>query len=207
MPDVSTVHSPWHLAEKPKHWYGASTRFVKDRLLGTGSCLVIGSPLFEAIWLEKHGWDVTYLDVRKPPYEFKRYVEGDATKLPFEDDSFDAVSSACVLTHAGLGRYGDAIVPDGDEVMLAEIARVMKPNAPAALTFGGVITADLPLRVGNMHRIYTIQEAERMCLAVGLKVEEVRVWSTNGVCWVEKPTADEKNFDYLSVLVRNVAAA
>ena len=83
----------------------------------------------------------------------------------------------------------------------------MKPNAPAALTFGAVISADTPIRVGNFHRIYTIQEAERMCLVAGLKVEDIKVWSTNGVCWVEKPTTDEKAFDYLSVFVRNVAAA
>jgi hypothetical protein len=204
---VFSHNAKWYDAPKKDHWYVASADFAKGHLgKGNGrSCLVIGSPLFEAKDLERMGWEVTYLDVRQPSLRFRRFVQADATKIPLPDSSFDAVSTACVLTHAGLGRYGDLVVENGDELMLAEIARLMKPDTVAAVTFGGVVTADLPVRIGNFHRIYTVKEAERMCALVGLKIEDVKIWSTTQLKWVETPTTDLENFDYLSMLLRNVA--
>lgn len=206
--DVFTKNSPWHQAARPRHWYGASTDFARHHLgRGNGrTCLVIGSPLFEAEAIEKLKWRVTYLDVRKPPRDFESFVQADATNIPLTEP-FDAISTACVLTHAGLGRYGDAVVENGDELMMKEMKRLLKPGAIATVTFGGVVKADLPVRIGNMHRIYTVEEAERMCAQVDLKIEEVKIWSTANAEWVNEPTRDLGNFDYLSVLLRNVAAA
>lgn len=149
-------------------------------------------------------WDVTYLDVRRPPVEIN-YVEGDATSMPFKDKTFDAVSTACVMTHAGLGRYGDAVVRDGDELMLKEIKRVLKLGAPAAITFGAVADMELPVIFSNVHRIYTIAEAKRLAELVGMKIEDMRIWGTAKKEWVDTPTHDFKEPDYLSALLRNVA--
>ena len=57
---------------------------------------------------------------RVPGAEF---VEGDATSLPFSEDSFDAV-----ICNIGFGH-----IPDPDAA-LAEIARVLRPGGIAALT-------------------------------------------------------------------------
>lgn len=193
-------HEQWRSSVRKGHWYEASTGFALKHLKGPGSCLVIGSPLHEAAALEQ-SWSVTYLDVRTPPREFSRFVLADATNIPLPDKSFDAVSSSCVLCHAGLGRYGDQEVEDGDEKMLKEIARVLKPGSHAALTFGGVLEAEMPIRVGNYHRIYTVKEAKRLCDLAGLKAKETAIWSTEKQCWVDKPTTDYKHFDYLSMYV------
>jgi hypothetical protein len=201
--NVGSVNAPWH--GKPAsedHWYAASTNFAVERLgNGRGSCLVIGSPLFEAFALERRGWEVTYLDVRKPPHTFARFIQADAVSIPLPDSSFDAVSSSCVLTHVGLGRYGDPIVKDGDEKMLCEVQRVMKPGAVGAITFGGVVDGELPVRVGNLHRVYTIKEAQRMCDMAVLEIKYLSIWSTKDKKWVNKPSASLDPMDYLSVYV------
>jgi SAM-dependent methyltransferase len=57
---------------------------------------------------------------RSPQVEF---VHGDATKLPFADGSFDAVTCAFLLLH--LGR---------PEAAVAEAARVLAPDGRAAFT-------------------------------------------------------------------------
>jgi ubiquinone/menaquinone biosynthesis C-methylase UbiE len=167
---------------------------------------VIGSPLFEATELKNRGWDVTYLDVRKPPLDIK-FVQGDATKMVFADESFDAVSSACVLTHAGLGRYGDAKANRGDELMLREIKRVLKPGCKAAVTFGPVASIEKPVCVANLHRVYTITEALRMISQAGFSLADMKVWGTLEKRWVEIPTDNYKEPDYLSVLLKNVATS
>ena len=50
-------------------------------------------------------------------------VRGDATRLPFPDDTFDRVIAAEILEH----------VPD-DERAMAELARVLRPGGMAAVT-------------------------------------------------------------------------
>ncbi|MGI8780581.1 MAG: methyltransferase domain-containing protein [Solirubrobacteraceae bacterium] len=58
-------------------------------------------------------------------YDGLRLEVADATRLPYEDASFDALYSASVLEH---------IADDGDIAAAAEIARVLRPGAIAALT-------------------------------------------------------------------------
>ncbi|MCH2425049.1 MAG: class I SAM-dependent methyltransferase, partial [Acidimicrobiales bacterium] len=59
-------------------------------------------------------------------------ANGDATRLPFADDSFDRVIASEVLEHI-----------DDDEGALAELARVLRPGGTGAVT----IPAHLPERV------------------------------------------------------------
>jgi SAM-dependent methyltransferase len=203
-----TPHELWSIERdhKSTHWYEASTVFA-EKVLGDGagrSCLVVGSPLFEAFALIDRGWKVTYLDIRKPPVKFERFVQCDACDMPFDDASFDAVSSACVLTHVGLGRYGDPIVENGDEKALAEMVRVMKPGAKAAITFGAVADADRMVRDGTAHRIYTVAEARRMIQSAGLILMEFAIWEAARKRWRndgERPSQSVIELDYLSTFV------
>jgi hypothetical protein len=113
-----------------------------------------------------------------------------------------------------MGRYGDAVLEDGDELILAEIKRVLKQGGLAAVTFGPVIDQPIMLRIGNMQRVYTLTEARRMVSKCDLKEERTEVLNVNtGVM-----SADQKprnaivirpdgsyellNVDYLSMLLR-----
>jgi len=211
-----TPDEPWTPKRQGAHWYNVSTDFAHRSLgRGPGSCLVIGSPLFEASELADDGWDVTYLDVRTPPALDSRlaFVRHDARQMPFASESFDAVSTACVLCHAGMERYGDARDDEADQMILNEIARVLKPGGAAAVTFGPVIDAPMMLRLGDCQRIYTLPEAQAMATRAGLTVGACEVLDgETGRMGVQRPrdafrpNADGSftlgNLDYLSMLLR-----
>jgi len=201
-----TVGEKW----KPRvegHWYEGAAAFAITHLGSGGgkSCLVIGSPLFELMMLEALYWEVTYLDCREPPLKPERFVLGDATKPLFRGGSFDAVSSTCVLCHAGTGRYGDALdLEHGDEAMLSEIGRILKPEGKAVLMFGPVVDMAKPMRRGTEHRFYTVHEAHRMIKLSGLKLDTMKIWNTLAGGWrpaTEMPTSSIENCDYLCVAV------
>lgn len=182
-----TPDEPWsEKRDRNGHWYNAQADYAVAHLKGEGKCLVVGSPIFEAKELEASGLDITYLDVRRPPLPPSMgFIQADATSIPVESESFDFVSSTCVLCHAGMGRYGDPIVEDGDELMLGEIARVLKKGGRAALTFGPVTSAvDELVRVEDCHRIYTLKEAMRMASAAGLRVVDVGVYELKTASWL-----------------------
>jgi len=215
----STPDEPWTSTRSAAHWYNVSADFALRHLgAGSGSCLVIGSPLFEASELADAGWTVTYLDVRKPPVLDSRiaFVQHDASEMTFANASFDAVSTSCVLCHAGMGRYGDPLVEDADEKVLREIARVLKPEGSAAVTFGPVIDAPMMLRLGDTQRIYTMAEARRLVAGAGLRecAAEVLDGDTGRMGADVRPRDAFRrleegrfilgNLDYLSMLLRRI---
>ena len=85
--------------------------YVAERAVARGS-EVVGLDLADAM--------LDYARDRVPGAEF---VHGDATALPFDDSSFDAVAASFVLLH--LGR---------PERAASEAARVLKPGGAAAFT-------------------------------------------------------------------------
>ena len=188
--------------------YNASSQFSVEALQhGNGkSCLMIGSPVFHVKVLEKMGWDVTYMDVREPPVKLNKFIQRDATDMKLCDESFDAIDSSCVLSHAGMGRYGDPLVEDGDEKMMCEMYRVLKPGCPATLMFGNVAVMPKMVVLGTCHRVYTKEEAERIALHAGFVVEKTRLWSLKHLRWVKHDRERSVDYfgkpDYLAMLVR-----
>jgi SAM-dependent methyltransferase len=75
---------------------------------------------------------------------------GDLLRLPFRSDSIRSLSCLHVAEHVGLGRYGDALDPNGTRKAAAELARVLAP--------GGNLFFAVPVgreRVAfNAHRIH-----------------------------------------------------
>ena len=71
---------------------------------------------------------VCSVDIRPLPVKMKNLEarHGDILHLPFKDGEIESLSSLCVLEHIGLGRYGDALDPQGTIKAAAEIERVMK---------------------------------------------------------------------------------
>ena len=153
------------------HWYTYAEEFAAGHLgLGEGkTCLIIGSPRSEVGEILSLGWKVTYMDIRKPPFEVN-FVQADACDNPLPNESFDAVSSTCVLCHAGTGRYGDATKENGDVSMLAHIHRVLNTGGKAVLMFGPEgkePTVD--------HRCYTREGAEGLMETLGFDVKDSRI--------------------------------
>jgi ubiquinone/menaquinone biosynthesis C-methylase UbiE len=68
-------------------------------------------------------------------------IAGDARQLPFRDDSFSAVFSRHVLTHA---------IPGDDAMMLAEIKRVLAPKGTVLIE----VFAPGDMRFGKGQEIY-----------------------------------------------------
>lgn len=168
-----TPREPWK-KRRDGHWYASAADFATEHLgSGPGSCLVIGSPEFELRALEALDWDCTYVDIRQPPFRCK-FFRSDARSMPFADDSFDAVSSTCVLCHIGTGRYGDKVALDGDDAMLVEIERVLKTGGKAALMFGPIA---LNSSVEDEHRVYEKVHVLSMFEPGNLSIKDWRVFS------------------------------
>ena len=74
----------------------------------------------------------------------------DLNRLSFEDGSINSLSCMHVVEHIGLGRYGDAMDPDGDLKAIAELKRVLAPGG--RLLF--VVPVGEPRIEYNAHRIY-----------------------------------------------------
>jgi SAM-dependent methyltransferase len=161
--------------------------------LGAGygrRCLVIGSPVFEVEELSRCGWDVTYLDIRVPPFKVPELIQGNVLAMPFKAELFDAVSSTCVVCHAGLGRYGDPIMEDGDYKAMREIARVMKHKSVAVIQFGPCFPGlESPLTIGRHHRIYSLQECENLSAGAGLTPVLRALWADR---WLSVPEIEAR---------------
>ena len=76
---------------------------------------------------------------------------GDATSLPYNKNSVEAISSLSVIEHVGLGRYGDKVDYDGMQKAIDEIKRVS--------AFNGMILVAFP--VGRINRV--VFNAHRVC--------------------------------------------
>ncbi|MCP4606852.1 MAG: DUF268 domain-containing protein [Proteobacteria bacterium] len=74
--------------------------------------------------------------------------------LPFGNGQIDSLSCMHVVEHIGLGRYGDAIDPDGDVKAMNELQRVLAPGG--RLLF--VVPVGKSKVAFNAHRIYSFQQ-------------------------------------------------
>jgi SAM-dependent methyltransferase len=78
----------------------------------------------------------------------------DLLSLPFADASIWSLSCMHVAEHVGLGRYGDALDPNGDLKAMAELKRVLAPGGN--LLF--VVPIGKPRVMFNAHRIYRYEQ-------------------------------------------------
>ncbi|MFZ0963035.1 MAG: DUF268 domain-containing protein [Terriglobia bacterium] len=85
-------------------------------------------------------------------------LSGNILKLPFMDRSVSSVSCLHVIEHIGLGRYGDALDPEGTRKAARELARVLGP--------GGNLFLAAPVGKSrlcfNAHRIHAAEEIREM---------------------------------------------
>jgi SAM-dependent methyltransferase len=88
----------------------------------------------------------------------------DLTRLPFADASVRSLSCMHVVEHVGLGRYGDALDPDGDVRAMDELSRVLAPGGH--LLF--VVPVGKPVVQFNAHRIYGFDQVRESFASLDL---------------------------------------
>jgi len=127
----------------------------------------IGSSLF-FVALVSAFVPVEFYDIRRADLTVDGVTcgEADLTRLPFPDRSVHSLSCMHVVEHVGLGRYGDALNPDGDLLAASELSRV--------LAVGGELLAVVPIGrprvVFNAHRVYSLEHV--LSMFSGLELEE-----------------------------------
>jgi SAM-dependent methyltransferase len=110
---------------------------------------------------------VHFYDFRPAKLNLSNLVSAPAnlSKLSFEDNSIASLSCMHTVEHVGLGRYGDAIDPEGDVEAAHELARVTKKGG--SLIF--VVPVGKPRIQFNAHRIYSYQMVIDMFPTLTLK--------------------------------------
>lgn len=83
--------------------------------------------------------EVEYVDIRPVDTNVSGLLVrlGNITALPYASGSLESLSALHVVEHVGLGRYGDALDPNGWRKAIAELKRVLKP--------GGVLYVSVPI--------------------------------------------------------------
>jgi ubiquinone/menaquinone biosynthesis C-methylase UbiE len=71
-----------------------------------------------------------FSDIRPIETELDNLVtkKGNILDIPYPDNSIESLSCLHVIEHVGLGRYGDAIDPEGTMKACKELSRVLKKN-------------------------------------------------------------------------------
>ena len=139
---------------------------------GNRSFLVVGTqlPWIEALALELNASHITTLDYTRKTYgptqpELRWHHVNDYLDSMLSGnlvtELFDNAASYSSIEHSGLGRYGDALAPDGDIDALKQIHCLLKPNG---LLFLGLPTSvdDSSYVDFNFHRVYGSKRLARL---------------------------------------------
>ena len=99
---------------------------------------------------------VHYYEYRPPEFKFDNLTvkSADILKMTFENGSVASLSCMHVVEHIGLGRYGDALDPQGDLKAMAELERILAPRGH--LFF--VVPVGRPKLQFNAQRIYSFDQ-------------------------------------------------
>src|SRR3989338_10863405 len=99
---------------------------------------------------------VKFYDYRPPNLEVDNLSveKANILSLPFGDSSVSSLSCLHTVEHIGLGRYGDAIDPDGDIKAIKELKRVLAPGG----NFLFVVPIGKPRIEFNAHRVYSYEQ-------------------------------------------------
>jgi SAM-dependent methyltransferase len=121
--------------------------------------------------------EIIYVDVRSLQINLAGFFfrRGDLCNLPFETNSVESLSSLNVLEHCGLGRYGDALDPQGSKKACLELIRILRPGGSL---YVAVPVAKIARVEFNAHRIFTPEGF--MANFPGMLLKEERYMTENG---------------------------
>lgn len=125
-------------------------------ILDAGS---FGSPF--GLILAAIGFKITGADIVSWKIEFPGFkqVVADLKKLPYKNNSFDAVTAISTVEHCGLPRFGEGEDENGDVKAVSELYRVLKKSGFCILT---TPYAGKSVVVQNKHRIYDKKRFKKM---------------------------------------------
>ena len=142
----------------PHYAHQAAWAFRRVVASGASHHIDVGSDISFVVCLTAVA-HVTFIDIRPLPITLPNLTScaGNVRALPFADGSVRSLSCLHVAEHVGLGRYGDALDPDGTRRACAELARVLARGGD--LYFSAPVGR--PRICFNAHRIHaprTIRE-------------------------------------------------
>lgn len=105
--------------------------------------LILSSLDFEVVGVDLVDWKIQF-----PKFTLKK---ADIKDLPFEDESFDAVTAISTIEHCGLPRFNENEDKVGDIKAMQDIYRVLKDGGYCILTVPYVSHGTI---YSNKHRIY-----------------------------------------------------
>lgn len=99
---------------------------------------------------------VTFVDIRPLRANLENLTSkpGSIVALPFEDGSVASLSCLHVAEHIGLGRYGDALDPEGTKKAARELARVLAPRGNLYFS----VPIGKPRVCFNAHRVHAYEQ-------------------------------------------------
>lgn len=111
---------------------------------------------------------IDFYDYRPPRLKLSNLSVGkaDLLSLPFKNNSLSSLSCMHTVEHIGLGRYGDAIDPNGDLKAIKELIRVLSPGGSLLFV---VPIGGKPKIMFNAHRIYTYKQVLKYFSQLKLK--------------------------------------
>ena len=127
------------------------------KTLETGCGVSVFSPFLVKIGCEAHACDIGAIG--QPGVN---YYNMTMTDLKFDDQSFDYVFAISSIEHVNAGKFAIPNIPfdTGDEVAMAEMLRVLKPNGTIVITtdFAKQYYPPPGLWPSGSHRIYNWEE-------------------------------------------------
>lgn len=143
------------------------------------------------------GFDVVGVDFRRYPFQAENliYQSVDVTSMPFEDESFDAVTSISMFEHVGLGFYDDPKYSERQDIKgFEEAYRVLKVD--------GHFIVSVPCGISfedDFQRIYDVEVLDKI-MSPFLVLErryfrKVLKPEANNNCWVEVSSEEAKTVE------------
>lgn len=120
-------------------------------------------------------------------------LHADLVTLPFEDDSICSLSCMHVIEHIGLGRYSEALDPEGDLKAIKELKRVLAKDGNLLFVVPMGNTAKIEF---NAHRIYTYKQVIEYFSDLTLKEFSLIPESKGGMVSEKDATVALENENY-----------
>jgi ubiquinone/menaquinone biosynthesis C-methylase UbiE len=114
------------------------------------------------------GYKVTGIDFRPYPYFHPNleFIQGDVSKLPFPDESYDIVFCVSTIEHIGVGFYADP-TQSADHKTMTEAYRVLKP--------GGTLVVTTPYGVSQVNSHQRVYDKKSLAeLLQKFQIKELR---------------------------------
>ena len=105
------------------------------------------------------GFDVTVIDINGYDYGKARFIKANVLEYEFQREHFDIILCISTIEHVGLPAYGqDIIVDNGDRILAEKIHRWLKKNGLAIIT----VPYGKPHHPPSFERVYTMEKLKAL---------------------------------------------